>query len=156
MNEKIAFQDQISGNHCFGCGPENENGLRIKSYWVTEDESVCRFMPSANHSAGPAKYLNGGIISTVIDCHCICTAIAKGYKVAGREIGAGERIWFATGELEVTFKKPVAIDREVLLIANIVDAEEKKITLKCALSSEGVICAQGNVVALRVPNEWAE
>ena len=156
MNEKVAFQDQIPQNNCFGCGPENKNGLRIKSYWLKADESVCRFMPSAHHSAGPAKYLNGGITSTIIDCHCICTAMAKAYEEAGREIGAGEKIWFVTGRLEVNFRKPVVIDKEVLVIARIVEVKEKKITLQCTLSSEGVVCTQANVVALRVPNEWAE
>jgi len=156
MNTQKAFQDQIPENHCFGCGPENKNGLQIKSYWQTENESVCRFEPSKNHSAGPPNLLNGGIISTLIDCHCVCTAMAKAYKEAGREMGTGEKIWFATGNLEVSFKKPVSINKEVLLIANIIEAKEKKITLTCTLSSEGIVCAEGHVIAVRVPIEWTE
>ena len=154
MHNKEAFQDQIPNNHCFGCGPENQHGLKLKSYWLNKDESVCRFMPSSHHSAGPTKYLNGGIISTIIDCHCVCTAIAKGYQLAGREIGTGDTIWFATGGLEVTFNKPVAIDKEVLLTAKVEAAKEKKISLTCVLSSEGEICVESNVIAVKVPSTW--
>jgi len=156
MDKKIAFQDQIPNNHCFGCGPENSNGLQIKSYWVSENESICTFIPSPHHSAGPARYLNGGIISTIIDCHCICTAIAKSYHSSGREIGTGENIWFATGKLEVTFSKPAAIDREVVINAKILDEKESKITLDCQLFSEGIVCSESHVVAVRVPNSWFE
>jgi acyl-coenzyme A thioesterase PaaI-like protein len=156
MNEKVAFQDQIPNNHCFGCGPNNSQGLQIKSYWVNENESICHFIPSPHHSAGPTKLLNGGIISTIIDCHSVCTAIAKGYQLAGRDIGIGETIWFATGKLEIAFNRPVVIDKEVTLNASIVMAKEKNISLICKLSSEGKVCAESNVIAVRVPNAWFE
>ena len=156
MNNPIAFQDQIPNNHCFGCGPENSDGLQIKSYWEGEDQSICRFMPKPEHSAGPLHFLNGGIISTIIDCHCVCTAIAKAYLMAGRSLGEGETIWFATGNLDVSFKKPVAIDKEVLLKANVIEAKEKKITLACQLLSENEICCESRVIAVKVPNSWLE
>ena len=35
--EQLAFQEQIGGNHCWGCGALNENGLQLKSYWDGED-----------------------------------------------------------------------------------------------------------------------
>lgn len=156
MNKKIAFQDHIPNNNCFGCGPNNSQGLLLKSYWVKENESICHFRPSSHHSAGPTNILNGGIIATIIDCHCVCTAIAKGYQLAGRDIGSGEPIWFVTGKLEVYFKKPVAIDKEVTLIASIVMAKEKRISLTCKLYSEGEVCSEGNVLAVRVSNTWFE
>ena len=65
-----AFQDEVSGNHCWGCGSGNHNGLQIKSYW-SGDEAVCTWQPQAHHSAGPGHILNGGIIVTVINCHCV-------------------------------------------------------------------------------------
>lgn len=149
-----AFQDRISGNHCYGCGPDNAGGLRIKSYWSGDNESVCHFTPLPNHSAGPALYVNGGIIATLIDCHCVCTAIAKGYRLAGREVGQGEAIWFATGRLEVDYKYPVRIDREITLKAEIVEVAGKKTILRCVVLSGNAVCAEGRVIAVRVPNEW--
>jgi acyl-coenzyme A thioesterase PaaI-like protein len=149
-----AFQDQIANNHCYGCGPDNAGGLRIKSYWSGDNASVCRFMPAPHHSAGPPHYLNGGVIATIIDCHCICTAIAKGYQLAGREAGQGEPVWFATGRLEVDYKRPVRIDREVTLQAEIVEVAERKTILRCLLLSDNEVCVEARVIAVRVPNEW--
>lgn len=37
MMDATPFQDQIPHNNCFGCGPHNDHGLRIKSRWVDTD-----------------------------------------------------------------------------------------------------------------------
>lgn len=76
----IAFQDQIPDNNCYGCGPGNREGLRIKSFWDGE-AAVCTYRPEHHHSAGPPQFLNGGIIATLIDCHSVCTAIANAYRL---------------------------------------------------------------------------
>lgn len=156
MNKSSAFQDQIPNNHCFGCGPDNEQGLRIKSYWLAENESICRFQPGAHQSAGPEYTLNGGIISTLIDCHGVGTAIAWAYELEGREIGQGEPIWYVTGGLKVTFKKPVPIDREVVIMARVGEVIGRKMKVYCSLQSNGQECAAGEVIAVRVPLDWSE
>ncbi|MGF1753548.1 PaaI family thioesterase [Vibrio makurazakiensis] len=156
MAERQNFQDLIPNNHCFGCGKENKDGLQIKSYWLGEEKSECIFMPSPQHCAGPTHFLNGGVISTIIDCHCVCTAIAKGYQLAEREIGQGDLVWFATGKLDVTFLKPVAINKPVQLVATILEAKASKVVLTCQLFSEGEVCVKSDVVAVRVPNSWFE
>ncbi|RTZ17775.1 PaaI family thioesterase [Vibrio aquaticus] len=154
MQQQIAIQDQIPNNHCYGCGSENELGLQIKSYWQSESQASCMFEPSHHHCAGPTHFLNGGIISTIIDCHCVCMAIAKGYQMRGKEVGCGEPVWFATGGLNVSFLKPVAIDSPVTLNAVIVDASKKKIVLECELISKGEVCCRAEVIAVKVPNSW--
>ncbi len=156
MPSSPAFQDLIPHNHCFGCGPGNEHGLQIKSYWDGEDVSVCDYMPAPHHSAGPLRYLNGGITATLIDCHSIGTAIAKAYQMEGREIGEGETIWFVTGKLDVSYRAPVEIAAGVSLRAKVIEAREKKITLSCELSSAGTLCAVADVVAVRVGGAWFE
>lgn len=152
MNE-VAFQDAIPANHCYGCGPANANGLQIKSYW-DGGESTCTFRPQPHHSAGPKQYLNGGIIATLIDCHCICTAMANAYRREGRAIGAAPEIWYVTGAMNVSYQKPTPIDRPVTLRARIVEEKPKKTVLHCTLASGDAECASGEVVAVRVPGEW--
>ncbi|WP_299943548.1 PaaI family thioesterase [uncultured Microbulbifer sp.] len=154
MIEQTAIQDMISDNHCFGCGPDNDHGLRIKSYWSGEDKTRCVFTPAAHHSAGPARYLNGGVIATVIDCHTVCTAIADGYLQTGRDIGAGSIIWYATGKLAIRYLAPAAIDKPVILEASIVERSPRKTVLHCDLSSSGRLCAEAQVIAVRVPEAW--
>jgi len=150
-----AIQDQLTGNHCFGCGPENADGLRIKSYWQPDDTTTCRFKPSARHCAGPAAILNGGIIATLIDCHCVCTAMAHAYRLEGRRIGATPPIWFATGSMSIDYLAPARIDGPVDLVARVREFSERKSIVTCELNSGDEICARAEIIAVRVPAEWS-
>ena len=47
-------------SRCFGCGPANEQGLRIRSI-VVGDKVIAEWMPQAHHEAFPGV-LNGGIV----------------------------------------------------------------------------------------------
>jgi len=51
---------------CFGCGPANEQGLKIRRM-VKGDSVVARWTPRPHHHAFD-KFLSGGIISTILDC----------------------------------------------------------------------------------------
>ena len=50
---------------CFGCGPANPRGLRLKSY-VGDGCVTATFMPWPEHDNG-LGFLNGGIIATLLD-----------------------------------------------------------------------------------------
>lgn len=154
--EDAAFQDQIGDNFCFGCGPTNQYGLRIKSYWDGPNQSICTYQPKWYETAGPSQFLNGGIIATSIDCHCVCTAMAQAYQDEGRAIGSSPVIWYATGSLTVKYLRPTPIDAPVVLKAQIVEVRKKKTVMNCSLSSEEQECAIGEVVAVRVPWSWRE
>lgn len=151
---RIAFQDRMPDNHCFGCGPHNEGGLRIKSYWAGASESVCRYRPRPHQAAGPKGFLNGGVIATLMDCHSVCTAVAEAYRREGREVGEGDLIWYVTGSLHVDYQRPTPIDAEVALVARIRDVGERKTVLDCELAAGGEICATARVVAVRVEPQW--
>ena len=152
----LAIQDQIRGNHCFGCGPDNAGGLRIKSYWQNDGSTICHYRPESRHAAAAATILNGGIVATLIDCHCVCTAMADAYRREGREIGSDPMIWYATGSLDVRYLEPAALAGTVELIARVTDAGERKSMVRCTLSTGGLLCAEGDVVAVRVPSGWLE
>jgi len=161
MNTAIAFQDQLQHNHCFGCGAHNAGGLRIKSHWSDENasgesEAICRFTPQPHHCSGPTRYVNGGIVSTIIDCHCVCTAMAKAYAMAGRAIGTGDEMMFVTGRLEVNYKKPVPMEREILVKATITEIGARKMVVLCDVWSGADLCVEGRVIAVNVGNAWSE
>ena len=64
----LSVQEKYAPNSiCFGCGPANKKGLRIKSF-RTEKGLEMTFETSAEHQAFPG-IINGGIISTLLDCH---------------------------------------------------------------------------------------
>ncbi len=148
--DAIAFQERMPGNHCFGCGAANAEGLRIRSFWSAENESICRYRPRPHQAAGPRGYLNGGIIATLIDCHAVCTAIADAYRREGRGMGEGELVWYVTGSLQIDYRRPTPIDREVELRARIVEVDGRKTWLRCELVSGADLCAAARVLAVRV------
>ena len=153
-----AFQDLMPFNHCWGCGADNRDGLRLKSRWSSHDPAaaVAVFRPRAEHVAGPTHILNGGIIATVLDCHGVCTAVADAYRTAGRTIGTGETIWFATGTLEVTYRRPAPVDADLLLRAGVVQTGERSTAVSCELRSGDDVVATATVTAVRVPASWLE
>lgn len=150
---KTAIQDVIPHNRCWGCGTLNPRGLQIKSY-VEGDETVCRFQPSPDHMAGPTHVLNGGIIATVVDCHCVCTAIAHAYRAAGRELGSEPLLWCVTASLKVDYLAPTPIDAPVELRARVRETKGRRHVVECTLGSGGKDCARAEVVAVEVPPSW--
>ncbi|MCP3861335.1 MAG: PaaI family thioesterase, partial [Phycisphaeraceae bacterium] len=72
MDEQSLQDRYAPKNACFGCGPANGKGLRIKSF-PRGDEVVAEFRPETMHEAFE-NILCGGIIGTLIDCHMNWTA----------------------------------------------------------------------------------
>ncbi len=151
MNQ-IAFQDELycKGNVCWVCGNENPQGLGIKSYWEA-DEAVCTWKAENFHTAGWPHVLNGGIISGIIDCHCVQTAMAASYRDKNGEDRESPSYWFATASLKVDFLKPTPVDKPVQLRARVKEMHARKALVSCSVYSDGVECARGEVVAVRVP-----
>ena len=147
------FQDEILENHCWGCSPVNEHGLQIKSHW-SGDEAVCTWRPKEYHRAGPAHVLNGGIIASIIDCHCVCAAIAAAYRAEGRPIHSDPPLFYATASLQITYLKPTPIDGPVELRAKVKEMTDRKTVLDCSLTAAGEERARGEVVVVRVPATW--
>jgi acyl-coenzyme A thioesterase PaaI-like protein len=129
--------------------------MQIKSY-RDGDETVCTYTPRPEQSAGPLQYVYGGTIASIIDCHCIGTAIANYYRKEGREVGEGDEIWCVTGRLTVNYLAPTPIDRDVNLRAVIAECHEKKTVVTCRVYSGDTQTAEGEVIAIRVPNSWRE
>ena len=150
------FQDRLFGNNCYGCGAWNPKGLQIKSFW-DNDEAVCIFNPKPHHAAMPPDVMNGGTISTIIDCHCVCSSIAEAYKSEGREIGEGDPIWYATGYLKIEFKKPTRMDGKVTVRAK-VSEKKNKTTLFIAkfFDKNNELTCEGEVLSVRVPRKWTD
>ena len=149
MDEK-AIQDQWPeyGTKCWGCGRNNEHGFQLKSYWQG-DETVATWRPQPYHLAFPGA-LCGGVIATLIDCHATNTANAAAYKAEGLNLGAEPDKDYVTGSLFVKYLRPTPIDKPVTLRARVKEIKGRKITVTCSLSSEGIECATGEVVAIQI------
>ena len=150
MNRK-AIQDLYpeSFSHCYGCGTLNEHGLQVKTYWQGE-ESVCSFTPQPYHTAFPG-FVYGGLIASVIDCHSTGTAAMAAYRHEGREPGSEPALRFVTGSLHVDFLKPTPLGPPLELRSRVKEISARKVVVETDLSVNGVVCARGSVVAVRIP-----
>jgi acyl-coenzyme A thioesterase PaaI-like protein len=151
-----AFQDYYPDNlaHCYGCGRLNEHGLQIKSYWDGE-ESVCHFTPRPYHVAIPG-YVYGGLIASLIDCHCTGTAAAASYRAEGREMDTEPPFRFVTGSLHVDYVRPTPLGAPLEIRARVKEIKGRKVVMTATLSAEGQVCARGEVVAVRMPEHLTE
>ena len=152
MSEKKAFQDFYPDklSHCYGCGRLNENGMHIKSYWNGE-ESISTFTPKPYHLAFPG-FVNGGVIASFIDCHGTGTAAAAAYRADGREMDTLPPLRFVTASLHVDYLKPTPIDTPLIARGKVKEIKEKKVVVDVSISANDVICATGEVIAVKIPD----
>jgi acyl-coenzyme A thioesterase PaaI-like protein len=146
MTTEPSLQDRYAPNmRCFGCGPANEKGLRLKSY-VEGDGVVASFRPEPHHDAFPGT-LNGGIIGALLDCHANWAAT---YHLMKRS-GSPTPPCTVTADMHVRFKRPTPTDAPVTLRAHVVDASDDRATVEATLEADGKVTAtlRGLFVAVR-------
>ncbi len=148
-----AFQDYYPDDlsHCYGCGRLNEDGLQVKSYWDGE-ETVCTFHPRPYHVAIPG-YVYGGLIASLIDCHCTGTAAAAAYRAEGRAMDTEPPLRFVTASLHVDFLRPTPLGVPLEIRGRVKKIEGRKVVVAAALRAEGQISARGEVVAVQMPEQ---
>ena len=66
--------------------------------------------------------MNGGIMATLIDCHCMGTAMADAYRRENRSLNTSPEYRYATGTLHVKYLKPTP-NTEVELRAKVVEVK---------------------------------
>lgn len=148
--ENKALQDKWPeiGSYCWGCGRNNEHGLQIKSYWEG-DECVCTWKPKRYHCAYPGRGC-GGIIATILDCHCLNTAASAAYRAESREEDTNPPIVYATGSLYVKFLKPTPLNKPWVFRARVKEMLERKIRVVCSLFVKEKEYANGEIIAIRI------
>ena len=150
-----AFQDYYADHmsYCYGCGRLNEHGLHIRSYWDGE-ESVCRFQPKFYHTAFPG-YVYGGLIASLMDCHGTGTAAAAAHRAESRDMASEPRLRFITASLHVDYLRPTPLGETLEIRGKVKEIKGRKVVVETALFAGGEICAQGEVVAVQVPDYLA-
>jgi len=151
-HQEKAFQDYYPDHfaQCYGCGRLNEHGLHVRSFW-DGDEAVCTFEPKPYHTAIPG-YVYGGLLASLIDCHCIGTASAAAYRAAGREMGSDPPLRFVTASLHVDYLLPTPIGVPLELRACVKEIKGRKVVVTATIMARGEICVRGELVAVQVPD----
>jgi acyl-coenzyme A thioesterase PaaI-like protein len=146
MTSPTALQDRYAPDSiCFGCGPKNDQGLRIKSR-VEGDELVAYWSPSHHHEAFPGV-LNGGIIGALLDCH---SNWAAAHALMTKQ-GLSEPPCTVTAEFHVKLKRPTPSGESVRLVAKVVEASGDTATVEASLHAGGKVTAtcRGVFVAVK-------
>ncbi len=146
MNNEKSIQEIYSPDGiCFGCGPKNEKGLRIRSF-TDGDEFVAEWRAEPHHEALPGV-LNGGIIGALLDCHSNWAAAYHLMKKAG----ADQAACTVTAEFHVKLFRPTPSDALITLKARVVESTENRAVVEAELIANGKICdtCRGTFVAVK-------
>src|SRR6202171_1718509 len=135
MPEQSLQEKYAPGNACFGCGPANPDGLHIRSF-PKGDEVVAEWTPEKKYEAFPGD-LNGGIIGTLLDCHCNWTGAYHLMKRARADTAPCT----ATAEDSIKLLRATPTNDSVHLAAKIVDLKDDRATVEGTLTAGGKVCA---------------
>ncbi|MEZ4705462.1 MAG: PaaI family thioesterase [Bdellovibrionota bacterium] len=143
MNQSLQMQ-YAPTSRCFGCGPANDKGLRIQSF-VDGDRIKATFLPQEHHQAFEGV-INGGIIGSLLDCHCNWAA---SYFLM-KEKQLTEPPCTVTAEYKIQLLAPTP-KQELTLDCGLVRLEGSKAWIEGHLSVQGKITAtcEGLFVAVK-------
>jgi acyl-coenzyme A thioesterase PaaI-like protein len=145
-NESRSLQEKYApANKCWGCGPSNSEGLRIRSF-ASGNEVVAEWKPQPKYEAFPGV-LNGGIIGTLLDCHCNWTAAWHLMNKNG-----DDRVpCTVTADYAIKLLRPTPTNGPVSLAAHVVESTNDRATVEGTLSGGGKVCAtcRGTFVAVK-------
>ncbi len=99
---------QNNSKNCVVCGIGNDLSLKARFYETENDELVAVFTPQEHHQSYP-NIMHGGMSSAILD-EVIGRAIMSKYK---------DQVWGVTVELNLRYKKPVPLYKELKVIGRI-------------------------------------
>lgn len=131
MKDSSIQETYAPGSICFGCGPANEKGLRIRSF-EKDGEYVMEWRAESHHEAFPGM-LNGGIIGALLDCHSNWAAAHYLMKKNGRD----EPDCTVTANYNVKLLRPTPTESLITVTARIVESSEDRATVEAELTAGG-------------------
>jgi acyl-coenzyme A thioesterase PaaI-like protein len=145
MTEPISLQEQYFPDlPCFGCGPGNAKGLRLRSHLGVDGLIVASFTPWPEHDNG-LGFLNGGIIATVLDCHSAAAVTHEAYE-KGWPALPGADLPYVTAGLDVRYLRPAPLKEAVALFGRVLASSESEITAEVWLEWDGKERARGEAL----------
>ena len=141
-----SLQDRYAPEtRCFGCGPSNPKGLRIKSR-LDGDEVVADWTPEPHHEAFPG-FVNGGIIGVLFDCHCNWAAAVHLMRKAGEPAPP----FTVTADYAVSLRRPTPSGGPLHLRARVIESSDDRAVVEATLEADGTVRAtcRGTFVAVK-------
>ena len=132
-------------NRCFGCGPANTKGLRLRSF--PEGEELVASWNAEEHHQAFEGMLNGGIAGALLDCHSNWAAAHH----LMQEAGSPAPPCTVTSEFHVKLRRPTPMDGPITLRAHVVESTADRAVVEATLEAGGKVTAtcRGTFVAVR-------
>lgn len=145
MSEKSLQETYAPASICFGCGPANEKGLKIRSF-ARGDEYVAEWTPEPHHEAFPGM-LNGGIIGALLDCHSNWAAAHH----LMRRAGADKPPCTVTADYSIKLLRPTPTQGTLRLVARVAESTDDRAVVEAELIAGEKVCAtcRGTFVAVK-------
>jgi uncharacterized protein (TIGR00369 family) len=146
VSEGLSVQERYAPhNRCFGCGPANPKGLRIRSF-EDGDCLVAEWRSERHHEAFDGA-VGGGILGTLLDCHSNWTATMHLMRRAGRTTPPCT----VTSEFHVRLLRVTPSGGPIRLRARVVESGEDRATVEAEVEAGGKTTAtcRGVFVAVR-------
>ena len=146
MTDRPCVQEHYAPrNHCFGCGPANPEGLRVRSFEAGAG-LVAEWTPEPHHEAFDGA-VSGGILGTLLDCHSNWTAAVHLMKAGDQE----RPPCTVTAEFHVRLLRVTPSDRPLTLRARVVESGPDRATVEATVESAGKTTAtcRGVFVAVK-------
>ncbi len=116
---------------------------------------MARYIPRPEHMAVPG-YVYGGLLASLVDCHGTGTAAAAAARAEERAIDSEPAIRFVTGSLKVDYLRPTPLGPELELRGTVTELKPRKVVVAIDLLAEGEVCVRGEVIAVRLPENWGQ
>lgn len=114
---------------CFGCGPDNPIGLKLKFQW--DGKTARAELTPGEFYQGWAGVLHGGIIMCILDEAMAYAALFEGMHCV-------------TARMEVKLRRQASIGETLIITASITRNTRKLVETKAAISSkDGALIAEG-------------
>lgn len=146
MKEQSLQERYAARSNCYGCGPSNKKGFRIRSF-VQGEEVVADWTPQPHHEAF-AGVLNGGVIGTLLDCHSNWTAAYALMKQTGADMPPCT----VTAEYALKLLRPTPTQGPVHLTAKVVEVQGDRAVIEAQLIAGGKVCVtcRGSFVTVKL------
>jgi acyl-coenzyme A thioesterase PaaI-like protein len=145
----LSLQERFAPDgRCFGCGPANPVGFRIRSFPDADDPErlIADWQPSPQHEAFDGV-VNGGVIGTLLDCHSNWTAAH--HLMLRRRFDRPPTT--VTLEYAVRLRSPTPSTGPLHLQSRVADSTDDRATVDAEILADGVVTAtcRGTFVAVR-------
>jgi len=124
---------------CYGCGSRNPEGLHI--HFEVEGRRVTGQFTARETHVGYPGVAHGGIAASVLD-----EAMGWAMYAAGA--------WAMTARMEVKYRKPLPLEREVTVTAEVVRERGRVLDAVAQIrGAGGAVLAEAKAMFVRIPRE---